>query len=49
MKKVLTLNIYIDEVTNKVTAEMKHRCKSKDFALNLLQDFIDRKRRKRDA
>ena len=49
MKKVLTLNIYIDESTNQVNAEMKHRCKDKQSALNLIQEFVDRKSRKKDA
>ena len=47
MKKILTLNIYVDETTNKVTAEMKHRCNSKDDALRLIQEFVDRKKRKK--
>ena len=47
MKKILTLNIYLNEDNKQISAEMRHRCNSEDDALNLLQEFIDRKRRKK--
>ena len=47
MKKILTLNIYLDEDTNKVSAEMKHRCGSKEDAIGLIEEFVRRKRRKK--
>ena len=45
MKKVLTLNIYINEDSNEVNCELKHRCQTKEDALNIIQEFINRKRR----
>ena len=45
MKKIIALNIYLDENTKQLKAEMKHRCDTKDDALNVIQEFINRKRK----
>lgn len=42
--KVLTLKIEVDE-SGKVDANLKHKCKTTDDALNLIQEFINRKRK----
>ena len=46
--RVLTLRIEGDE-SGKVNAELKHKCKSTKDALGLIQEFVDRKSRKKDA
>ena len=48
MKVILRLRIEVDE-NGKVNAELKHRCKSTKDALGLIQEFVDRKSRKKDA
>lgn len=46
--KVLTLKIEVDE-SGKVNADLKHKCKTTKDALGLIQEFVDRKSRKKDA
>ena len=46
--RVLELTIEVDK-SGKVDANLKHKCKSTKDALSLIQEFIDRKSRKKDA
>ena len=46
MKKIINLVVYFDEDKNKFNSEMKHKCDTLDTALDVIQEFINRKRRK---
>lgn len=46
MKKIITLEIFFDEDKKMINAEIKHSCDSIETALQVIQEFIDRKSKK---
>ena len=49
MKKIIALNIYLDEETKQIKAELKHRCETKQIALSVIQEFVNRKGREKKS
>lgn len=48
MKKIINLSIYFDEDKKTFNAQLKHRC-DLETAYEVIQDYINRKRGKKDA
>ena len=45
MKKIINLVVYFDDIKNEFKTEMRHKCDTTETALDVIQEFINRKRR----
>ena len=48
MKKIVTLEIFFDEGKRMLHAKMKHTCNSEEVALQVIQEFVDKKSRRKE-
>ena len=48
MKKIVTLEIFFDEDKKMMQAQLNHTCGSLEVALQVIQEFVDKKSRRKE-